>query len=244
MNPLALVTIAPVPPAKMDYEAVYAALMRSERGRWFLDEYARRNRSADTRLVLDAIERLAASVRGNEADQARHALRSELLQMTEAIVRARAEVTEINPTPGAPSAAPGGGAPPDIFAAAERLQDVAWTMRERGFDLATCDEIGAVAASIIDASALHDPTGRRAQKLAEVLHDLEQRINGMLAMTVADGGHPSAGERARTPDPAPRPDPPATAPCPPDPQPGPATRVDPLAALKAMSDEERIALFT
>ena len=36
-------------------------------------------------------------------------------------------------------------APPasDAFAAAERIQEVAWTMRERGLDPSTCDQIEA-----------------------------------------------------------------------------------------------------
>ena len=32
--------------------------METARGRWFLDEYARRNRNADTRMVLDAVARI------------------------------------------------------------------------------------------------------------------------------------------------------------------------------------------
>lgn len=46
------------PLRERDYEAIEAAVMETERGRWFLAEYARRNRTADTRLLLDAIRRL------------------------------------------------------------------------------------------------------------------------------------------------------------------------------------------
>jgi hypothetical protein len=41
-----------------DYEAIEAAVLDTARGRWFLAEFARRNRSADTTLLLAAIERL------------------------------------------------------------------------------------------------------------------------------------------------------------------------------------------
>lgn len=41
-----------------DYEAIEAAVMETARGRWFLAEFARRNRSADTAVLLAAIERL------------------------------------------------------------------------------------------------------------------------------------------------------------------------------------------
>ncbi len=34
------------------------AFMETSRGRWFLTEYAKRNRNADTRMVLDAVARI------------------------------------------------------------------------------------------------------------------------------------------------------------------------------------------
>jgi hypothetical protein len=45
-------------PSEEDYEAIREAFMETARGRWFLDEYARRNRNADTRMVLDAVSRI------------------------------------------------------------------------------------------------------------------------------------------------------------------------------------------
>ncbi|GLK68049.1 hypothetical protein [Hansschlegelia plantiphila] len=48
----------PVPPFPDDYEAIADAVMETERGRWFLAEYARRNRAADTGAVLDALNEL------------------------------------------------------------------------------------------------------------------------------------------------------------------------------------------
>lgn len=41
-----------------DYEAIEQAVLDTARGRWFLAEFARRNRAADTRLVLEAVGRL------------------------------------------------------------------------------------------------------------------------------------------------------------------------------------------
>ncbi|MGE3874424.1 MAG: hypothetical protein AB7F74_15865 [Parvibaculaceae bacterium] len=40
------------------YEAIESAVMESARGRWFLAEYARRNRAADTTMLLDALKKL------------------------------------------------------------------------------------------------------------------------------------------------------------------------------------------
>src|ERR1700724_211397 len=49
-------------PSEQDYEAISEAFMETSRGRWFLGEYARRNRNADTRMVLDAVERIEQSL--------------------------------------------------------------------------------------------------------------------------------------------------------------------------------------
>lgn len=45
-----------------DYEAIASAVMETERGRWFLAEFARRNRVADTAQVLEALTRLEQRV--------------------------------------------------------------------------------------------------------------------------------------------------------------------------------------
>src|SRR6202051_2846355 len=50
------------PPSEEDYEAISEAFMETTRGRWFLGEYAKRNRNADTRMVLDAVARIEQSI--------------------------------------------------------------------------------------------------------------------------------------------------------------------------------------
>ena len=45
-------------PREEDYAAIAEAFMETSRGRWFLTEYAKRNRNADTRMVLDAVARI------------------------------------------------------------------------------------------------------------------------------------------------------------------------------------------
>ena len=42
----------------LDFDTIEAAVMETARGRWFLKEYARRNRNTDTQAVLEAVERL------------------------------------------------------------------------------------------------------------------------------------------------------------------------------------------
>jgi len=45
-----------------DYDAIESAIMESSRGRWFLSEYARRNRRADTNLLLSAIDEIRQTI--------------------------------------------------------------------------------------------------------------------------------------------------------------------------------------
>jgi hypothetical protein len=175
---LAISTMPPALPADADYDALCEALMASARGRWFLEEYAKRNRNSDTGLVLDAIARVEAVVRSEQAHQASQGVRIELLEMARTIAQTRADVAEAKPErTGGPSAASG----TDVFAAAGRLQEVAWTMREHGLDMAMCDQITDLSTAILSASSLrNNPDDGRAQQLAEVLRSLEQRIDAML----------------------------------------------------------------
>src|ERR1700709_161676 len=45
-------------PGEADYDAISTAFMETSRGRWFLGEYAKRTRTADTRMCLDAVARI------------------------------------------------------------------------------------------------------------------------------------------------------------------------------------------
>ena len=49
-------------PGEEDYAAISEAFMETSRGRWFLTEYAKRNRNADTSMVLDAVARIEQSL--------------------------------------------------------------------------------------------------------------------------------------------------------------------------------------
>src|SRR5207237_5736890 len=49
-------------PSEEDYDAIRDAFMETARGRWFLGEYGKRNRNADTTMVLDAVARIEATI--------------------------------------------------------------------------------------------------------------------------------------------------------------------------------------
>ncbi|MGH6771514.1 MAG: hypothetical protein ACRECO_21140 [Xanthobacteraceae bacterium] len=179
-EPFALSTIPPVLPPDADYDAIYAAVMATMRGRWFLEEYARRNRHADTAKLLSAIARIEAVIREDHSPQTGQDMRAELTEMARAIAQTRADVAESRaPAPAETTPEPE-ATQPSVLAAAERLRDIAWTMRERDIEPSTCEQIEAIATTILSASALRDPHDSRAQRLGEVLHHLERRIGAML----------------------------------------------------------------
>src|SRR3979411_2093368 len=77
-------------PGEADYDAISAAFMETSRGRWFLSEYAKRNRNADTRMVLDAVARLEESRAAQKDAAPEHRLAEALSAIGEAVDEARA----------------------------------------------------------------------------------------------------------------------------------------------------------
>lgn len=49
-----------------DFEAIESAIMETSRGRWFLAEFTRRNRHADTNMLLSAINKLKEVIDDNK----------------------------------------------------------------------------------------------------------------------------------------------------------------------------------
>jgi len=62
-------------PSEADYEAIREAFLETSRGRWFLGEYAKRNRNADTRMVLDAVARIEETLAAQKSTCPRSPLR-------------------------------------------------------------------------------------------------------------------------------------------------------------------------
>ena len=56
-------------PSEEDYDAISKAFMETSRGRWFLGEYAKRNRNADTSMVLEAVARLEENMAAQRQQQ-------------------------------------------------------------------------------------------------------------------------------------------------------------------------------
>ncbi len=189
-------------PRDADYNSVYAAVMASEAGRWFLGEYASRNRHADTQTLVGALARVEAAIRGEATPQ-----------------------TAISPRVAAPSQAPAppeGGAlsqsagqsatvapascrdlieieaainrvealvagwtnGPDSHRAVDRIHDIAFALREREFESALCDALDYAAREISAELNSADTAAQRAGAARELLHDLAGRVKDMIEMAI------------------------------------------------------------
>jgi len=75
-----------------DFDAIEAAVMETERGRWFLREYARRNRNADTEAVLAELRRFEEAARDDETVRRLARIQASLRGMAATIARTKGEV--------------------------------------------------------------------------------------------------------------------------------------------------------
>src|SRR5258708_23151547 len=87
---LSPITARATQPGEADYDAIREAFMETSRGRWFLGEYAKRNRNADTRMVLDAVARIEQNLAAQKDAAPYHALPYALAALREAVDEARA----------------------------------------------------------------------------------------------------------------------------------------------------------
>src|SRR5947207_8158522 len=134
-------------PTEADYEAICNAFMETARGRWFLGEYAKRNRNADTRLVLDAVARIEEALASRKRAAPEQALAELLPAITESIADARRRILEALPKSDIKRATE------PIQRAAGVLREVAWTLRESGADTRVCDLLDVQAKTIADNCA-------------------------------------------------------------------------------------------
>src|SRR5215470_7916075 len=74
-----------------------------------------------------------------------------------------------------------------IKAAAEQIQEIAWTLREQGFEADVCDVLDAKATEVYTTCSFQDLTGQRTRKVIQVLRYLEGRINATIGIWGLEG---------------------------------------------------------
>jgi hypothetical protein len=157
-------------PSEQDYDAISEAFMETSRGRWFLGEYAKRNRNADTRMVLDAVARIEENLAAQrqpapENDGLAEALAAIRLALDEARTAASAALDSL--------ALEEHLAP--VRKGARVIREIAWRLREIGADGRICDLIDSQVSAIEAGCGQISSTGPRAG-LSAAFELIEERI--------------------------------------------------------------------
>ena len=104
------------------------AFMETRAGRWFLGEYAKRNRNADTRMVLDAVARIEESLAAQRQPVVEDRLPEALVAIRHAIREAETiAIAAFDPAAIEESLAP-------IPRGLRIIKEISWRWREIGAD--------------------------------------------------------------------------------------------------------------
>ncbi len=129
-------------PDEADYEAIREAFMETARGRWFLGEYAKRNRNSDTRMVLDEVARIERTLETLQQSLPDTRL-TEILATITNLVDEAAEMA---------ASAADGLAIEERLAPVRRgariLKAISWRWREIGTESRICDSIDSQVEAI------------------------------------------------------------------------------------------------
>jgi len=180
-------------PREEDYDAISEAFMETSRGRWFLGEYARRNRNADTHMVLDAVARIEQTLAAQKQKGSQSGLAEALATVGRAVDGARAAASAtLDNLALEETLAP-------IRKGARVIKEIAWRWREIGADGRICDLIDSQVSAIESACGRVSSTDLRAA-LSAAFDLIAERIEQQLGD--GDTAAPQVVE-ATVPSPAP-----------------------------------------
>jgi hypothetical protein len=129
-------------PNEQDYDAIREAFLETARGRWFLGEYAKRNRNADTSMVLDAVAKIEEALAAQRQPVIEDRLPEALVEIRRAIREAETiAIAAFDPTAIEASLAA-------IPRGVRIIKEISWRWREIGADGRICDLIDSQLASI------------------------------------------------------------------------------------------------
>jgi hypothetical protein len=189
---LSPISASPAQPSEADYEAIRDAFMETSRGRWFLGEYAKRNRNADTSMVLDAVARIEQALAAQQRLQQQHEIQAaEQSALPEALAAIRNAITgaeaaaatalhglalEQNLTP--------------IRKGVRIIREISWRWREIGADSRICDLIDSQVVAIeaaCDQLAAADPRAALIAAFDMIRAELDSHGEAVAAVPLEGG---------------------------------------------------------
>jgi hypothetical protein len=174
-------------PSEGDYNAINDAFMETARGRWFLKEYARRNRNSDTAVVLEAVARIEAGIAAQRRQGPVTGLASAMAAIQTIIANAKSEAAQtITQLSDDAAFAP-------THKAVRVIREVSWRLREIGYDSRICDILETQTKAITadheapTMRAAHDAVLAAFDQISDHIKDLADN-----ALTVVSSNPPPA----------------------------------------------------
>jgi hypothetical protein len=179
-------------PSEEDFAAIREAFMETSRGRWFLGEYARRNRNADTRMVLDAVARIEESLAAHRQPAPETALAEALAAIGRALEEARSAASgALDSLALEENLAP-------VRKSARVIKEISWRWREIGADGRICDLLES-QVSAIEAGCGRISSAAPRAALSAAFDLIAERID---ELDESDAAPSQAEEASPSPSPA------------------------------------------
>ena len=179
------------PLSEADFDAIREAFMETSRGRWFLTEYAKRNRNADTAMVLDAVSRIEQNIAAQQQAASDDALPKALAAIKSSIAEAKA----------AAAASFDKRIMDDTLTQIQKgvriIREISWRWREIGGDSRICDILDSQAGAI---DAVHEQLAARDDSAAlQVVFGLIESTLDELSDSPAATTSPPSAETVSSP---------------------------------------------
>ncbi len=192
-----------------DYEAIERAIRETSRGRWFLNSFLERNRSAETRILLAAIGKLEAAMRDNGRILQEPPAFDALMAIRDAFDQARGDMAHLARIERGPAAEFPSRRfafetiPADIAAETRAIRDCAGSIQSAAYALQAAGVFQGVARQIADsadaiehACANQEIALARASRMAALLSEIESELmtvyeDDILTLRLDDADEPA-----------------------------------------------------
>jgi hypothetical protein len=195
--------MSPTTALTADYDAIERAIRETSRGRWFLACYLQRNRSGETKMLLDAIAKLESAMRDSGHVVEALSPLDAIAALREAIGQARCDIAHMAPydsetahlplrrfsfesIPGAVA-----GETRAIRDAAANIQSAAYAMQAAGVFQGVARQMAERAEEIERACSAQDAALNRAIRMAALVSEIEAEL---MALFDEEQDEPSFGE--------------------------------------------------
>ncbi|MGB7097243.1 MAG: hypothetical protein WBD95_00545 [Xanthobacteraceae bacterium] len=153
-----------------DYQAVYATLMATERGRNFLAAHNSGHLHSDTRKFLSTVARLEAAMRDNPVQEIPVTIFRGLAALARAIEQSQAVLSSSSISVN------------NDLLAVERIQDIGMALRRRDVEPALCDALEVAAREVGDAMVRSNAASAGMLSAASLLSDLSASVANLIAL--------------------------------------------------------------